>query len=130
MRANARIIVQLVKADEARKMSEEYISVSEALKLVTPFEGNKREVFAFISNVDTAFDVINPIRKDRLYKFVLTRIGGEPRTAITHRHLESWEELKQFLQNTYTEKRTLDFHTNQLFKARQGKSESVNKSKH
>jgi hypothetical protein len=32
----------------------EYISVSEALKLVTPFKGEKREVFAFTANVDTA----------------------------------------------------------------------------
>jgi hypothetical protein len=29
------------------------------------------------------------------------------------------------LKNTYIEKRTLDFHANQLFKARQSKAESV-----
>jgi hypothetical protein len=85
MRASPRTIVQSVKADEASKMSEEYVSVKadEALMLVTPFEGNKREVLAFISNVDTAFDVINPIHSDRLYKFVFTRISGEPTTAST-----------------------------------------------
>ena len=31
----------------------------------------------------------------------------------------------KFLQNTYTEKRTLDFHASQLFKARQGEDEKV-----
>jgi hypothetical protein len=35
--------------------------------------------------VDTAFGVINQVQKDVLYKFVLTRISGEPRTAISHR---------------------------------------------
>ena len=103
----------------------EHISVGEALKLVSPFKGDKREVLAFISNVDTAFEVINPEDSDVLYKFVLTRISGEPRTAITHRNLENWDDLKTFLKNTYTEKRTLDFHATQLFGARQGKSESV-----
>jgi len=103
----------------------EHISVGEALKLVSPFKGDKREVLAFISNVDTAFEVINPENSDVLYKFVLTRISGEPRTAITHRNLENWDDLKTFLKNTYTEKRTLDFHATQLFGARQGKSESV-----
>jgi hypothetical protein len=38
----------------------EYISVDEALKLVAPFKGEKRDVLAFIANVDTAFEVTDP----------------------------------------------------------------------
>ena len=59
-----------------------------------------------------------------MYKFVLTRISGEPWTAISHRNLDNWAELKDFLKN-YIEKRTLDFHASQLFKARQGKDEKI-----
>jgi len=103
----------------------EYISVGEALKLLCPFTRDKREVLAFISNVDTVFEVINPENSDVLYKFVLTKISGEPRVAITHRNLENWDDLKTFLKNTYTEKRKLDFHAMQLFGARHGKNESV-----
>jgi hypothetical protein len=77
-------------------MSEEFISVSEALKLVPPFKGNKEEVLTFIGNVDTAFAVSNQEPEAILYKFLLTRIGGEPRTAISHRNLNSWVELKEF----------------------------------
>jgi hypothetical protein len=82
----------------------DHISVSEALKLVTPFKDGKREVLAFIADVDTAFEVIDPRNADTLYKLVLTRIGGEPRIAIAHRNLVNWEQ-KQYLKNTYTEKR-------------------------
>ena len=103
----------------------EYMSVGEALKLVSPFKGDKREVLAFISIVDTAFEAINPENAEILYKFVLMRISGDPRVAITHRHLENWDDLKAFLNNTYTEKRTLDFHAMQLFGARQSKNENV-----
>jgi len=106
-------------------MNGDFISVGEALKLVPPFNGNKQEVLAFIGNVDTAFAVINPSQEAILYKFVLTRISGEPRTAISHRNLENWADLKEFLQNAYIEKRTLDFHASQLFKARQEKDEKV-----
>jgi hypothetical protein len=42
-----------------------------------------------------------------------------------HWNLENWEELKEFLKNTYTEKRTLDYHSNQLFSTKQSKAESV-----
>ena len=41
------------------QMNGDYISVGEALKLLSPFKGDKREVLAFIGNVDTAFAVIN-----------------------------------------------------------------------
>jgi len=103
----------------------QYIPVTEALKLVCPFKGDKREVLAFISNVHTAFEVTNPEQAHTLYRFVLTRVSGEPRTAITHRNLENWEELRAFLKNTYTEKRTLDYHATQLFGSRQGKTDSI-----
>jgi hypothetical protein len=109
----------------SERMATDYISVTEALKLVSPFNGNKREVLTFVSNVDTAFSCVSPENRGRLYKFVLTKISDEHRTAISYRNLENWEELKEFLRNTYVEKRTLDFHANQLFKAKQNKSESV-----
>jgi hypothetical protein len=126
MGANSEEIdIVTTEADSAGSMAEEYINVSDALKLVTQFSGSKKEILTFMANVDTAFEVINPIHKDRLYKFVLTKISGEPRTAIAHRNLDSWEELREFLKNTYIEKRTLDFHANQLFRARQGKLENI-----
>ena len=116
---------QSAEGSSVARMNGEFISVGEALKLVPPFKGNKQEVLAFIGNVDTAFAVINPEQEAILYKFVLTRISGEPRTAIDHRNLNSWPELKEFLQNSYIEKRTLDFHASQLFKAKQGREEKV-----
>jgi len=110
---------------EPSRMNGGFISVGEALKLIPPFKGDKQAVLAFIGNVDTAFTVISPSQEAILYKFVLTRISGESRTAISHRNIEIWVKLKEFLQNTYIEKRTLDFHVSQLFKARQGKDEKV-----
>ena len=82
-------------------------------------------MLAFIGNVDTTFALINLEQEAILYKFVLTCFSGELRMAISHRNLNSWLELKEFLQNSYIEKRMLDFHASQLFKAKQGKDERV-----
>ena len=101
------------------------IYVSEALKLMSPLKGGKREVLAFISNVDIAFEVINPENSRVLYIPVLTRISGEPRVAITRRNLENLDNLRTFLKNTCTVKRKLDFHATRLFRARQDKNESI-----
>jgi hypothetical protein len=95
------------------KISEEYVSVFEALKLALSFKG-KQEILAFIGNVDTAFAVINPEQEAILYKFVLTCVSDEPNTAIIHRNLDSWTEFKDFFQNSYIEMRTLDFNASQL----------------
>ena len=119
-----------VEAEAASSVSNtanmmEYISVGEALKLVTPFKGDKREVLTFIANVGTAFEVIDPRNESTLFKFVLMRVSGEPRTAIAHRNLENWEELKEFFKTTYTEKRTLDYRANKLFSTKQSKVENV-----
>ena len=70
-------------------MNGDFINVGEAIKSVPKFNGNKQEVLAFIGNVDTAFAVINPSQEAILYKFLLTRISEEPRTAISHRNLEN-----------------------------------------
>jgi len=109
---------------ESSRINGDFISVGDALKLIPQFEGDKQEVLAFRGNVDTAFAVINPSQEAILYKFVLKRIIGEPRTAISHRNHKSWAKLKEFLQNTYIEERTLDFHANQPLKAMQGKDEN------
>jgi hypothetical protein len=106
-------------------MNGDFISLGEAFKLAPYIKGDKQEVLAFIGNVDTAFAVINPAEEDVLYKFVLTRISGEPRTAISHRNLVNWAELKEFLKNSYIEKRALDFYVGQLFKASQRKYEKI-----
>jgi hypothetical protein len=103
----------------------DFISVGEALKLIPPFKENKQEVLAFIGNVDTAFAVIKPEQEAILYKFVLTHISGEPRTAVSHRNFDNWTELKEFLCYSYIEKQTLDYHASQLFKAKQSKDEQV-----
>jgi hypothetical protein len=95
---------EAVSSTSATASMTEYITVDEALKLATPFEGNKREVLAFIANANTAFEVTDHRNEGTLFKFVLARISGEPRTTIEHRNLENWEELKEFLKNTYTEK--------------------------
>ena len=103
----------------------EYISVGEDLKLVAPFKGEKRDLLTFIANVHTAFKVIDPRNEGTLFTLVLTRISVEPRTTIAHKNFENSEELQEFLKNTNTEKKSLDYHANQLFSTKQNKAQIV-----
>jgi len=70
-------------------MSGEFSSVGETLKLVPHFKRKKQELLAFFGNVGTAFALINLQKEAILYKFLLMRISGGPRTEITHSNLDS-----------------------------------------
>jgi hypothetical protein len=67
----------------------EFVSSSEVSIRVIKLKGDRRKV--------EAFEVTGPRNATTLYKFVLTRIGGETRTLIARRNLENWEELTEFL---------------------------------
>jgi len=56
------------EADSNISMTDR-VPVSEALKPVTPFKDDKREVLAFVANVDTAFEVIDPFKADTQNKW-------------------------------------------------------------
>jgi hypothetical protein len=120
------LVTEVVNADSNTESTTIYsISISEALTLVTPFNGERREVLVLIENVNTSFEVTLPRNATTLYKFVLTGISGDTRTAIVHRNLENWGELRELLRDTYTEKRTLEYHAAQLFSTKQTKAETV-----
>jgi hypothetical protein len=103
----------------------EYILVSDVLKLLAPFKDEKRHVVAFFANEDRAFELIAPRNEGTFFKSVLMSISREPRTAIAHGNLENWEELKEFLKNTCTEKQILDYLANLLFSTKQTNAESI-----
>jgi hypothetical protein len=51
---------EVVNADSNTAIMTEYMTISEALKLVTSFKGERREVFTFTVNEDIAFEVTDP----------------------------------------------------------------------
>jgi hypothetical protein len=52
----------------------------------------------FISDVNTAFEPMNPNHKDKLHKIMLISISGEPKTATAYRHLDSCKDFGDFLE--------------------------------
>ncbi|PNF20391.1 hypothetical protein B7P43_G09709 [Cryptotermes secundus] len=108
-------------------MADEYISVSDAFKLVAePFSGDKRKLKEFCENVDAAFGLINPDKYDLFYKYVRTRITGEAKAKLLVRQdADDWASVKAILKEHYATRRTLDFYACAMFNARQAKHETV-----
>jgi hypothetical protein len=64
-------------------MGDEYISVSDAFKLVAePFRGYKRKLKEFCENVESAFELIDPDKYDLFYKYVRMCITGKAKAKL------------------------------------------------
>jgi len=47
-------------------MAGEFVNLGEALKLIAPCSGEKKDILSCISHVDTAFEVIDPNQGNKL----------------------------------------------------------------
>jgi hypothetical protein len=83
--------VDVASPDSNTANMTDYISVGQALKLVAPFKGKKKDVLAFIANVYIAFEVTDPTNEGILFKFVSTRISGNAGLPLC---IEMWKTGK------------------------------------
>jgi hypothetical protein len=104
-----------------------YISVPKAVQLIPkPFTGNPVELREFIQNVEAAYEVVEPLSYDLLFKFVCAKIGGEAKTKLLARtHVSNWRQAKAVLEENYSVRRTLDYYAHKAFNSSQKPNETV-----
>jgi len=107
--------------------SNRYISVPKAVQLIPKFfNGNPLELREFIQNVESAYEVAEPIDYNLLLKFVCAKIGGEAKTKLLSRtHLHTWEQVRAVLEENYSVRRTLDYYAHRAFTSRQNPNETI-----
>ena len=89
-------ITQIAVANTPHNMAGNFVSLGEALKLISQFRSEKKRILFFTSNVDTAFGVIDPNQGNKIYWFVLSSVSGELRTAVAHINLDNWAKYRNF----------------------------------
>jgi hypothetical protein len=104
-----------------------YISVSQAIQLIPkPFDGNLTELHEFIQNVESTYEIVNPLEYDLLFKFVCAKVAGEGKTKLLARtHLDNWEQARTVLEENYSVRRTLDYHAHKALTSKQGQNETI-----
>jgi hypothetical protein len=108
-------------------MADEYLSVNYTFKSIAEsFSGDKRKLKEFCENVEAAYELIDPDKRDLFYKYVRTRVTGEARAKLMARQ-DAYDRAsdKVVFKEGYATKRTLDFHACAMFNARQAKHETV-----
>jgi hypothetical protein len=103
-----------------------YISVPQAIQLIPkPFNGNPTELCEFIQNVESTYEVADPLDYELLFKFVCAKVAGEVKTKLlAGTHLDNWEQARAVLEENYSVRRTLDYHAHKAFTSKQGQHET------
>jgi hypothetical protein len=91
-----------------------------------PFSGNKSKLNEFLDNVNTAFELVNPVKHGVLLKFVKTKITGVARPKLLMRDLTGTSgQVRSILEENYATRRTIDFYGCKAFSSRQEKNEKI-----
>jgi len=104
-----------------------YITVPQAIQLIAkPFDGNPAELREFIQNVESTYEVVDPLDYELLFKFVCAKVAGEAKAKLLARtHLHNWEQARAVPEKNYSVRRTLDYHANKAFTSKQGPNETI-----
>lgn len=100
------------------------------IKNLSPFSGNRRETQAWIQDTEKTIELFEKYENDPIYdqiiRAVKSKIVGEAKEVlIAAGNPNSWEEIKEILQNSYGDRRDLTSHIQSLFYIRQGSKSIV-----
>jgi hypothetical protein len=104
-----------------------YVTVPQAIQLIAkPFDGNPAELREFIQNVESTYEVVDPLDYELLFKSVYAKVAGEAKAKLLARtHLYNWEQARAVLEENYSVRRALDYHANKAFASKQGPNETI-----
>jgi DNA-directed RNA polymerase subunit L len=105
----------------------QYISVVQAVKLISKsFDGNPKHLREFCEGVEAARQVVHPLQKPLLLKFIESKITGEAKDRLLARtERNAWEQTEAILEENYAVRRALEYYAGLLFTTKQGISETV-----
>jgi hypothetical protein len=103
------------------------ISVVQAVKLIpSNFDGNPKCLSEFCEGVESARQVVHPMKHPMLLKFVESKIVGEAKDRLLARaERNTWAQVRAILEENYAVKRTLEYYASLMFTTKQGNNETV-----
>lgn len=86
----------------------EVISLNTLLQLIPEFDTNQAtQVYRFVRSCDSAFNLANPSQTDILLIYALNKIIGTSSSDVHARQYASWDDLKTFLIQKFSQTKTL-----------------------
>lgn len=94
------------------------------LKFIKPYDGSRETLNSFIINCNNAYDLATDIQKPIVFKYILCQLNGKAEIACSIKEFISWDQLKDFLKNQFSERK----HSSHLLMELQDCKQSLNET--
>lgn len=95
------------------------------LKFIKPYDGGRDGLNSFLTNCNNAFDLATQTQKYVLFKYILSQLQGKAEIACSIKEFSTWEQLKEFLKNQFSERKHVSHLLTDLQESKQGQNETV-----
>ena len=101
------------------------VSLETASKCLVKFDGDRSKLREFIDNCESALKIIKEEDKAVMFEIIKTKVTGKAKLLSQNREFDTWNALKNYLENAYSEKRSQAQWELELHSCRQNRNESV-----
>lgn len=95
------------------------------LKFISPYSGDKAKLQTFIRNCQNAYDLASITQRRILFAYICSQLHDKAELAVSNHNFTTWLELKNFLINTYSEKKHYGLLLIELQSCRQLHNETI-----
>ncbi|CAH3818633.1 unnamed protein product [Pieris brassicae] len=85
--------------------NEDKMDLNILLKFIKPFDGSGEKLIPFLNNCGNAYDLASDSKRSVLLKYILSRLEGKAESACAIKEFESLEQLSEFLNTQFGEKK-------------------------
>ncbi|CAH0563053.1 unnamed protein product [Brassicogethes aeneus] len=102
-----------------------YISLDTAVRLLKEYNGETKSDKAhdFIDSCDMVFSSVNPDNHEILFNIIKTKLTGKARSLTKYKQFFDWVDLKDYLEDVFSEKRSISFWQLELNSCKQSRQE-------
>lgn len=111
---------------EQNQVHEQDFKISFLCSLIPKsFDGNRLELYEFLSNCDNANKFASEAQKEPLLAFIISRLTGNAKAQLRDKTVNDWEELQNILLQLYSDKKHYTQLMEELNTIRQNTNEPV-----
>lgn len=92
--------------DSNSDQQSDSVNIYTLANMIPKFDGYKLDFYNFLDNCDLAQSIANNRQKSILLTLIKSKICGNARTHIRNREFDYWEDLREYLVETYSERRS------------------------
>ncbi|KAJ0177013.1 hypothetical protein K1T71_007022 [Dendrolimus kikuchii] len=104
-------------------MSE--LDLNTLFKFIKAYDGSRETLNSFLVNCENAYELASETQRTILFKYILSQLNGKAEIACSIKEFSSWEQLKEFLKNQFSERKHYSHLLTELQESRQGPQENV-----